>query len=117
MRVRGDEERVVAAFCAWLTEQGWTVTREVDFVDVLAERPGQRLLAEAKGRTASTGLDVDTMFGQLLRRMGDPDDHTRYAAVVPLNALPAVQRVPGHVRDLLRIDVFTVDETGVVQQA
>ncbi|WP_123378944.1 hypothetical protein [Pseudokineococcus lusitanus] len=107
----------MAAFCAWLTEQGWTVTREVDFFDVLAERPGQRLVAEVKGRTASTGLDVDTMFGQLLRRMGDADDHTRYAAVVPINALSAVQRVSGHVRDLLRIDVFTVDDTGVVRRA
>lgn len=108
---------MVAAFCRWLSDQGWTVTREVAFVDVLAERAGERLFGEAKGRTSSPGLDVDTMYGQLLRRMREPDEHTRYAVVVPDNALAAVLRVPDHVRDLLRIDVYAVSEAGAVSQA
>lgn len=107
----------MAAFCGWLTDQGWTVTRGVDFVDVLAERAGERLLAEVKGRTASPGLDVDTMFGQLLRGMREQGKHTRYAVVVPVGALAAVQRVPDHVRDRLRIDVYAVSEAGAVSQA
>jgi len=115
--VRGGEERVVAAFCGWLTDQGWLVTREVDFVDVFAERAGERLLAEARGRTASPGLDVDTVYGQLLRRMREPDQHTRYAGVVPVSALAAVQRVPNHMCDLLRIDVYAVSEAGTVSRA
>jgi hypothetical protein len=41
----------------------------VKHVDVLATRGTQRLYAEAKGRTASVGLDVDTLYGQLLHRM------------------------------------------------
>ena len=106
----------MAAFCDWLTHQGWTVTREVDFVDVLAERAGERLLAEAKGRTASPGLDVDTMYGQLLRRMAPPDEHVRYAVVVPDSAMAAAARVPAHVRDLLRIDVYAVSEAGEISQ-
>jgi hypothetical protein len=68
---RGDEARVAAAFSAWLTEQGWQVRTEVEHVDVLAEREGVRLFAEAKGITSSPGLDVDTAYGQLLRRMPD----------------------------------------------
>lgn len=90
---------MVAAFCDWLISQGWTVAREVDFVDVLAERGGERLLAEAKGRTASPGLDVDTMYGQLLRRMGPSDEQVRYAVVVPDSAVAAAARaLPGRLR-------------------
>ena len=61
--MKGDEERVIQAFCAFLREQGWSTKREVGFIDVIAQKDGHRILAEAKGRTAAVGLDVDTMFG------------------------------------------------------
>lgn len=70
--MRGDEERVVAAYAGWLEDNGWTVRREVEFADIYAERGQERLYAEAKGRTAALGLDVDVLYGQLLRRMNDP---------------------------------------------
>lgn len=83
--MKGDEERVIQAFCAFLHERGWSTEREVGFIDVVAQKDGRRILAEAKGRTAAVGLDVDTMFGQLLRRM--PQERlapgTRFAVVVP----------------------------------
>lgn len=101
------------AFCSWLESEGWSVEREVTFVDVLAKRDGVRLLCEAKGRTTSPGLDVDTMYGQLLRRM-TTDKSDRYAVVIPSSAVGAALRVPEHVRELLRIDVYTVDEAGTV---
>ena len=56
-----------------------TVRREVNFVDVYAERGDERLYAEAKGPTTSPGLDVDTLYGQLLRRMKDPKPGVRYS--------------------------------------
>jgi hypothetical protein len=59
--VRGDEERVAAAYARWLEPSGWTVAREVEFVDVYAEHGQEKLYAEAKGRTAAIGLDVDTL--------------------------------------------------------
>ncbi len=78
------EAAVVDAFHDWLVAGGWTVRREVDFVDLLADHPdGQRLYVEAKGVTSSPGLDVDTLYGQLLRRMRPDEDHSRYAIVVP----------------------------------
>ncbi|MEP6698030.1 MAG: hypothetical protein ABJA34_14315 [Pseudonocardiales bacterium] len=79
----GDEARVVGAFCSWLEREGWTVRREVKFVDVVAERGEEHLFAEAKGRTSAVGLDVDTLHGQLLRRMPDETRTARYAVVVP----------------------------------
>lgn len=79
MEVRRESE-VVAAFVAWLRSEGWTVKTEVDFADVVAERGGERLVAEAKGVTSEPGLDVDTMYGQLLRRM-DPATQSTYAIV------------------------------------
>ena len=112
--MHGDEERVVTAYADWLQRNGWTVTREAGFVDVLAERGPEKLYVEAKGRTASIGLDVDTLYGQLLRRMKDPTTGARYAVVVPTAALQAALRVPSWVRDRLHIDVYEVDDTGAV---
>ena len=116
--VRGDEERVVQAFCAWLRSQGWAVEREMSYVDVVARRGEDRLYAEAKGRTAAIGLDVDTFYGQLLRRM--PDEavgSARFAVVVPEEAVPAALRVPDRVRELLRISVHAVNSEGAVRLA
>jgi hypothetical protein len=116
--VRGDERRVVDAFCDWLQSEGWVgLSREVGFVDVVAERDGQTLYAEAKGRTAAIGLDVDTMYGQILRRMPlDDDPSHRFAVVVPVEALAAALRVPERVRRLLRIEVYAVNESGGVRR-
>lgn len=114
--MKGDEERVIQAFCAFLHEQGWSTEREVGFIDVVAQKDGRRILAEAKGRTAAVGLDVDTMFGQLLRRMPQerPEPGTRFAVVVPTEASRAVERVPTWVRRELGIDLYLVGEDGSV---
>ena len=86
---------MAAATAAWLTEQGWQVRTEVEHVDVLAEREGVRLFAEAKGITSAPGLDVDTAYGQLLRRMPDVvPERVRYALVVPEETKRAALRVP-----------------------
>lgn len=118
LAMRGDEQRVVDVFTAWLHGQGWSTQHEVNFVDILAERAGRRMYVEAKGRTAAPGLDVDTMFGQLLRRM-PPDElgSVDFAVVVPDVAIRFVLRVPKRVRDVLRIRAFSVAEDGTVIEA
>jgi len=83
--VRGYEERVIVAFCSWLEREGWSVEREVTFVDVLAQKDGVTVYAEVKGRTTLPGLDVDGLrpscaaSTQLLscrgRRLGRPRSH------------------------------------------
>lgn len=112
---RGDEARVVAAFRKYLEADGWTIVATgVGSADVVAERGTERLVAEAKGYTGSNaGLDADTMFGQLLRRMGT-DQATTWAVVVPTRSLPAVLRVPAAIRDALGIRVFEVTHTDQV---
>ena len=114
--MRGDEQRVIDAYVAWLERNNWTVRREVDFVDVYAVRGEERLYAEAKGRTTSPGLDVDTLYGQLLRRMADPQPDARYAVVVPTAALNAALRAAPWVRDRLSIDVYEVDDNAEVHR-
>lgn len=104
----------MAAYVSWLERKGWTVAREVEFTDVYAERGQDKLYAEAKGRTAAIGLDVDTLYGQLLRRMKDPGPAARYAVVVPTAALNAALRVPDWVRERLHVEVFEVDDLGEV---
>lgn len=115
--MRGDERRVADAFCTWLTSEGWSVEREVEFCDVVATRGADRLFAEAKGRTAATGLDVDTAYGQLLRRMPLEVSDARFALVVPAGALLAALRVPTRVREQLRLDVYGVADDGTVTAA
>jgi hypothetical protein len=113
----GDEARVVAAFCAHLREHGWSVAPKVHRwdVDVLADRDGARIYAEVKGITADSGTDVDTAYGQLLRRMPAEDEPaTHYAVVVPAEAVRAAERVPRRVRQLLRIEIYAVDSGGAV---
>lgn len=114
---RGSEAPVQAAFEAWLESDGWTIDRtHGTWADVIATRGAERLVAEVKGFTgSSTGLDVDTMFGQLLRRMR-PGAATTWAVVVPSRSLTAVLRVPVEVRRQLAIRVFEVrDDDSVVE--
>ena len=113
--MRGDEQRVVAVFAAWLEAQGWTVTAETQYADLYAERAGEQRFVEAKGRTAAIGLDVDTLYGQLLRRMTEKSPRVRYYVVAPSAAVRAALRVPRWVRERLAIDVFEVTEDGVVR--
>lgn len=116
--MRGDEARVVDAFCRWLEAEGWQVDREVDFVDVKAHRGADVLYAEAKGRTAAAGLDIDTLYGQLLRRMPPgTDEHVRFGVVVPAEIVHHALRVPPRVRDLLHIDVYSVTAHGEIIRA
>jgi hypothetical protein len=110
-----DEARVVAAFVRYLEEQGWAIQPKVpgEWTDVIARRGDDLLLAEAKGRTSSSGLDIDTMFGQLLRRMSRASG-ARYAVVIPAELVRFVERVPADIRQRLEIEVFTVDLEGAV---
>lgn len=111
-----NEAEVVRLFCAALTADGWDVTTEVKWVDVVAHKKGSTIIAEAKGHTTGPGLDVDTMYGQLLRRMESADKPgVRYAAVVPASYLAAAKRVPTWVRSRLRIDVYGVHDDGRVE--
>ena len=89
-------------------------------MDVVAHRGNETIYAEVKGRTKSRpGAGLDTLYGQLLRRMpaeevGDPN--TRFAVVIPTGAEAAALRVPRRVRDLLRIDVYAVSDDGQVEK-
>lgn len=114
-----DEDRVVQAFCRWLEGEGWTVRTEVDFSDVVAERGNQKIIAEAKGRVAARpGAGVDSLYGQLLRRMPaqGPSEDLRFAVVVPESAKKAVLRVAPRIRDQLGIDIYLVSDDNQVQR-
>lgn len=110
----GDEARVVAVFAAWLRANGWHVETEKAFADVDAVRGGERLIAEAKGWTSSPGLDVDTLYGQLMRRITPSDEGTTYGVVVPEEARTAALRVHRDVLRKLRIHVYVVTADGDV---
>ena len=110
----GDEARVTGAFADWLRQQGWAVQLEVNHVDVVATHGDSELYAEVKGRTRAAGLDVDTAYGQLLRRMTEPNEKVRFALVVPTGAVAAALRVRPEIRAMLNIDVYEVTDDGAV---
>ena len=114
--MKGDEARVVDAFCAYLRAEGWEVETNVEWVDVVAQRGGETIYAEAKGRAGpDTGGALDILYGQLLRRMKQEDvPGVRYAVVVPDEAVTSAKRVPAWVRARLRIDMYAVTEDNQV---
>lgn len=116
--MHGDEARVVAAFCADLQAGGWQVNTGVKWVALVAQRGGERIYAEAKGRAGSdAGTALDILYGQLLRRIRDEDaTGVRYAVVVPDVAVTSARRVPAWVHARLGIDVYAVSEDGQVAQ-
>ncbi|WP_328504353.1 hypothetical protein OG828_44720 [Streptomyces sp. NBC_00457] len=112
-----DEDRVTDAFRTWLLAQGWTPVNPTDrWTDLEAVRGKERLVCEAKGRTSEKGIDADIAYGQLLRRMTSGSPDTRYALVVPSSSVRAAERVPAHVRRLLRIDVYEVTDDNQVRE-
>lgn len=65
--------------------------------------------------TGSVGTDVDTLYGQIMRRIsGEIDD--QYAIVVPAQVLKSVQRVSSAVRLKLGIVLFVVADDGTVER-
>ncbi|MFJ3723319.1 hypothetical protein ACIPYQ_12200 [Streptomyces sp. NPDC090045] len=112
-----DEDRVIDVFRTWLLAEGWTPVEPTDrWTDLEAVRGDERLICEAKGRTAEKGTDADVAYGQLLRRMTREAPGIRYALAVPSSSVRAAERVPAHVRRLLRIDVYEVTDDGTVRQ-
>ncbi|MFP3712567.1 hypothetical protein [Puerhibacterium sp. TATVAM-FAB25] len=81
---------------------------------MVGQRGVERIVAEVKGYTTRPGLDVDTLYGQLLRRMASRDEETRFAAVVPPSMAAAATRVPWVIRDLLSVDLALVADDGTV---
>src|SRR3954468_6510979 len=97
-----ERDVVVPAFRRRLEAQGWTTGAEKLYIDVVARRGNETIYAEVKGRTKGRpGAGLDTLYGQLLRRMpvedvGDPN--TRFAVVIATGAEAAALRVPRRVR-------------------
>lgn len=81
-----------------------------------ATKENATLYAEAKGRTEAIGVDVDTLYGQLLRRVPEEAPNALLGVVVPERAVPAALRVPGWVRDRLRVTIWAVADDGAVRQ-
>jgi hypothetical protein len=114
----GSEAAVVEAFSAWLVEQGWEcrpLPAHGNYPDIDARHPdGRRAIVEAKGFTRDSGTNLDTGYGQLLRRM-DGSASTEYVLVVAKSVVRFAQRVPPEVRSLLGIALYTVDAKGIVE--
>jgi hypothetical protein len=115
-----DEDRIIRAFVRHLEREGWSVVLarpSVNEPDIIATRGRDRLVAEAKGRTAAPRTDVDTMYGQLLRRIAG-DASTSYAAVVPTSFISRALDVHAEIRAVLRLQVFEVtDDNTVIEHA
>lgn len=110
------ETEVEAAVIRWLLERGWDVRHgPQNGADLLAQRGSEHLVVEAKGHTSAPGVDVDTLIGQILRRIDPGAEMTRYAVAVPETLLRTIERVDAEVLARLDVDVLLVDDFGRVR--
>lgn len=110
MREKDVQQRLVE----YLESDGWSVVvDDPSFIDVIARKDGETLIAEVKGHMTNpgdNGVSVDILFGQLLRRMSSAP--ARYAVFVPESLFSVVDRVSAAVRTRLGIEVWLVPEEG-----
>ncbi|MEV0233932.1 site-specific integrase [Nonomuraea sp. NPDC050786] len=98
----GHASRATAAFRRRLTAQGWIVEPAGrGGADVVASRETQQLIGEVKGHTGDPGTDLDTAYGQLLRRMSHGGPQIRHALTVPFAICRHAERVPASIRQVL----------------
>lgn len=112
---RGSEAPIEAAIRRHLQAEGWIVDEWLKNTGVhIVARTGERtLLVEVKGNTGvNSGLDVQTLYGQILERMGDPAHE--YALGYPTAVRTKIDRVPTAIQKLLGLTFFEVDERGRV---
>ena len=119
LTVEWDEREVVRAFCRSLESEAWITQIEQDYVDVVAHRADQTILAKVKGRTnRRPAAGANTLDGQLLRRM-PPDEvgepMSRFAVVVPTGVEPAAFASRGEL-EARRIDIYAVSDNGQVER-
>lgn len=83
-------------------------------VDLIAEKPGEKWFIEAKGESASPGLDFNTALGQLLKWMASPEPI--YALALPKCSKYKRQcsLLPQYVRQRLGLRILVVDQGGGV---
>lgn len=111
------EAQVQAALVTHLLDRGWDVTTESDdHIDIIARRGAEHLVIEVKGHTTSPGLDVDTAYGQLLRRMTAARDEATFILAVPESLATAAARVSPAVRRRLGIEIWLISDFGGVRQ-
>lgn len=111
-----NEEAVVAAMANYLQEQEFEVVLADgnQDPDMVATRNNERLIIEAKGDTGNNmGTDVDTGYGQILRRMNGEPCTTLYGLAFPANRRDVALRVPVLVRERLHIALYAVADGGV----
>lgn len=109
------EADVQRAFERYLFERGWDIDAPGrGQADICAQRGAELLVGEVKGTTSSPGLDVDTGYGQLLRRMSPAHEEARYALIGPVALSRSLERVDVAVRRRLGIELFVVDDLGHV---
>jgi hypothetical protein len=109
------EDDTLRAFLAWTDTNGLTPQPRRDHEDAVMADDYGVVTAKAKSATSSVGLDIDTTFGQLLRRAHpDHPSTTHCAVVVPASVESAALHVDATVREQLRIDLYVVGDDGVV---
>ena len=111
------EDEVKEAVKAHLEAQGFEVTvawARTRGADIVATRPGARLVLEAKGEVLLQPQQVNYFLGalgELVQRMDDPD--STYGLALPDNRQyrGLVSRLPSFARDRLGLRVFFVSRS------
>jgi hypothetical protein len=117
------DKRAIAAECeTWLREQGVKTVAHPLYgrADLVATKDGRTLVIEVEGDSSRQREQaMYSALGQIVLSMRDPSPNVGYGLAVP-DSHPwerQLKKIPPRVRDILRLELFLVSETGVRQLA
>jgi hypothetical protein len=114
------DKRQIAAECeTWLRTQGVKIVAHPFYkrADLVAAKEGVgTLVVEIEGDSSRQKEQaMYSALGQVVLSMGDPSTQITYALAVPDSEQweRQLQKVPNRIRELLRLQLWLVSETGV----
>jgi hypothetical protein len=94
--------------------QGYAI-EESRYTDLVAVKPNDRWVIEAKGMTSQTTVDFNTCLGQLIKSMTSPE--AKYAIAVPneIKYKNQSMKIPDYFRTINNLYILVIDKNAQIQ--
>ncbi len=117
------DKRAIAEECEkWLRQEGVEIVAHPLYgrADLVATKDGYTVVVEVEGDSrGQREQKLYSAFGQIVLSMGDPSPQISYGLAFPDSSQweHQLKKIPPRIRDILKLNLFLVSETGVRQLA